>query len=267
MLKNLVAGRSLPGWITLGWVVLGEIHQGRFALEVLGGITEFFQKHVFIGLLIGFGLLYLSSVWPKLKRHIPLWLRFETIHERIGNLDTRCVAHFSSQGEINASITVIHGAVDSRLQTLEGDTSSTARELSTLVDRVHKVELDISVGIGERLDQQKDWLHSLEQAIKDLRKLFDSRLSEKLVIDARSQFGGLAPVHKQVIKIVYNQPGLLVRDVTDRLVVMGIVETAQAIRAMRETVFLRPATGEQLYPTDNVMVAAEIEQILKASGN
>jgi len=63
------------------------------------GITEFFQKHVFIGLLIGFGLLYLSSVWPQLKRrHIVLWLRFETIHERLGNLDTRCVAHFSSQG-------------------------------------------------------------------------------------------------------------------------------------------------------------------------
>jgi|GEM_PF-3873991 len=89
MFKSLVAGRSLPGWITLGWVVLGEIHQGRFALEVLGGITDFFQKHVFIGLLIGFGFLYVSSVWPKLKRYIPSWLRFETIHERVHTIESR----------------------------------------------------------------------------------------------------------------------------------------------------------------------------------
>jgi hypothetical protein len=111
-LRGLLAGRSLPGWIVLGWVVLGEIHEGKFALEVLDGITEFFQHHVFMGLLIGFSLLFLATAWSELSNRMPSWLRFRTIHERVHELEHSVNAH-------EAACTEVHDGFETRIKDSE----------------------------------------------------------------------------------------------------------------------------------------------------
>jgi hypothetical protein len=88
-LRGLLSGRSVPGWLVLWWVVLGEIHEGKFALEVFSGITDFFQHHIFIGLFIGFGLLFFASAWSDLKKRLPSWLSFSTIHERVHAIESQ----------------------------------------------------------------------------------------------------------------------------------------------------------------------------------
>ena len=85
-LKVLRSRWSVPGWIVLGWIVLGEIHEGKFALDVFGVITDFFQHHVFYGLLIGFGMLFLAGGWDALTKRFP-WLKFQTIHDRVHALE------------------------------------------------------------------------------------------------------------------------------------------------------------------------------------
>jgi hypothetical protein len=219
------------------------------------------------------------------ERHVPRIDRLDSVPERLSSLEALTNSGVATPAMLVACTETMHeltNAVEKRsvdrLIQLGKDVTESAQKVSnSIITRFAKVEDAVQVlgfSLTERLDEHKNWIRDVEiglgnanNSLGTLKELFESRLMNSLVIDARTSYNHLPPAQKQALKIIYNQPGLTVRDVSERLVKMGIIESMQAISALRDTSFVRPGSGEQLYPTDNVIVLGEIEQLLKELGS
>lgn len=125
--RGLWSAFSVPGWIILGWVVLGEVHVAKFGVEVLRSIGEYFQEHVFIGLLVGFGFLFLAVLWPGIKDKLPPWFKLpETMHDRVHRINKELPELATGHGglcrrvdDINSTLSRLQDSMDA-LKTARG---------------------------------------------------------------------------------------------------------------------------------------------------
>lgn len=89
-----------------------------------------------------------------------------------------------------------------------------------------------------------------------------------LLLETNRRYHLLANEQKYILKIIYREPGIRVRDVARKLELAGVLETARAIHSVRGTGFVSfgspqlhdgMLSQEHLYPAENLAVAGEIE--------
>lgn len=133
----------------LGWVVLGEIHVGTFAVEILRNVTEYFQGHIFIGLSIGFAFLFAAMVWPDLKKSLPVWVQLpKTLHERVHAIDKDVLPHLSSNSK----------ALCERMGNVERTLTDHGSLLTGLTD-----------GLNRTATAAQESIHTHDEQIKELQ--------------------------------------------------------------------------------------------------
>jgi len=80
---RLLTGRSVPGWLLLGWTVLEQLHTAGYLTELTHRAVMYLGNHPGICIFIGFAWLGLVVTWPDLRKRIPPWAIPRTTYERI----------------------------------------------------------------------------------------------------------------------------------------------------------------------------------------
>lgn len=126
------------------------------------------------------------------------------------------------------------------------------------------------LGVGVARATQPESLTSVANPdIEQLRQEL-SFLTARTDIDRRYH---LLPIEqKYALKFIYEQQGILVKELAGKLEAIGIEETAKAIRRIRDSRFVVSGFGqvdngfvtrEHLYPAEDSMVRLQIEEWLR----
>ena len=182
--RGLLSRFSLPGWVLLAWIVLGEVHVGTFAVELIRNVTEYLQHHLAVGLVVGFGWLMLAMLWPEWKSRLPPWVKLPmTLHEKVHALETNFKEALSLQGTFNDGLRTVHDNFSERIKTLERDRTGAIGERSGLKLRTSTLE---------RILLELPTYLRFEMAVGDLKARVGQAIEDFLGV--QSMYGQSQPV-------------------------------------------------------------------------